>query len=121
MERLKPEFCEIESNGTLPLDTKIPLDQITISPKYSEKKVCISPAENIVWKFIIGDQEDVNFMENFRKEHQVPKNKIFVQPKASTKKELLKRMDFALSVVQKYGYRLSPRLHILLWDDKRAV
>ncbi len=121
-EAIKPEFVEIETNGTQKSDIDDCVDQFNISPKFDFKNpILLQPNQKAFWKFVIRNQSDIKKADDFCNSRKILKSQILFQPEGRTKKEIMCTMNLVISAAQERGIRISPRLHILLWDDKRAV
>ena len=42
-------------------------------------------------------------------------------PLGKTRQDQLKRMEMVFAFCREHGYRMTPRLHVLIFDDKRGV
>lgn len=137
----KFKHIEIETNGTInpdeglseakKLTTKITV--FNISPKLSTsdnpkdkrykplilKK--LSELPNTIFKFVITSEDDLTEIDTIVSECKIDKNKIFLMPEGATKKEQEKRMKRVAEISIEKGYNFSPRLHVLIWDNKRGV
>lgn len=114
-----PDFVEVETNGTIPL-TLENIHQINVSPKFDfSEKIQISPAKNVQWKFVIRDKNDLEKADVFIAERSIPKDQVCFQPEGVTTEEIQKKMEFLIPAVLERNIGISPRLHVLLWGDKR--
>ena len=48
-------------------------------------------------------------------------NRIFVMSECTTREQHINRFEETIEFCQKYQFTFSPRVHILLWDDKKGV
>lgn len=119
---ISPDFVEVETNGTQISRIDDIVDQFNVSPKFDfSMPVLLQPNEKTYWKFIIRDKKDSLQAINYCNEHMIEKENILFQPEGKTREEILATMDVVMSEAMKHNVRISPRLHILLWNDKRAV
>jgi 7-carboxy-7-deazaguanine synthase len=97
---------------------------IVMSPKYIEGKWHL-PLENIgnahYFKFVADDAAALGEIDRFVKDHAITKDRVFIMPQGKTRAEQLERMTTIFSFCREHGYRMTPRLHVLIFDDKRGV
>lgn len=111
---------EIETNGTKIFDTNY-FDVVTISPKvvnydYSH----FIGVKNVYWKFVI-DQILSRILKKFLEKYDINPDRIYVQPQGVYKNKIVGKMKKIIeNYVKKYGFRLSPRLHILIYGNVRG-
>lgn len=132
---LIPEWdVEVETNGTLAGSAKIrERCQLNVSPKLpssgNELHIAQRPdvlrtlaqAPNAWFKFVVADQEDFAAMEHLIAATQLPHDRIIVMPEGRTQREITEHALAIIDLVKDRGYRLLPRLHVMLWGDKRGV
>ncbi len=127
-------FIEIETNGTLKASDYL-LDRVdifNISPKDVFSQIDnretnpvllyqVDDMKDYILKFIVKDNKDKVFVENTVNFYNIPKDKVYIMPNSESiidyTKNGLKNLDWILDK----GYKLSPRLHIFLWGQKRGV
>jgi 7-carboxy-7-deazaguanine synthase len=97
---------------------------IVMSPKYIEGQWHL-PLGNIgnahYFKFVADDAAALGEIDRFVKDHAITKDRVFIMPQGKTRAEQLKRMKTIFSFCREHGYRMTPRLHVLIFDDKRGV
>lgn len=119
---IQPAFVEIETNGTIPSEIDDIVDQYNVSPKFDfQTPIRIIPGDTVFWKFIIRNDRDVHQADLFCEQHKIPCEQIFFQPEGRTREAIAEKIDFVVEAAAARGVRISPRLHVLLWDDKRGV
>lgn len=138
---------EFETNGVIELSkdflftlAKVPNKSknvlFNISPKTQffdthpdDKKVL---QDNIKYLNILGipyilkfvydgsnNQEILSFVKSVR--NYVSNSQIYVMPECTTREEHIDRFESTLKFCETNGFNFSPRLHILLWDNKKGV
>lgn len=96
-------------------------DFICISPKQPrfnpripfnyEFLLLVKMRNNYILKFVIADEDDIlDFVYTF---NAYGRDRIYLMPECTTKEEYEQRKDIVMSLAEKYGYKFSPRLHIL--------
>jgi 7-carboxy-7-deazaguanine synthase len=136
----------VESNGTIipvqPLDIELrdgvkiqrgAMDEKiiknfnwVISPKLSNSKQAIVPEsirfwsqkEYAVFKFIAGSVSDIDETEEFIAKYNIPVPKVYIGL-LGTNTESQLRPDLVDEIINR-GFHFSPRLHTLLWGQKRG-
>lgn len=134
LERLDPEWqIEIETNGTLPGRASIrERCQLNISPKLPSahnRARAIRPAvlellkqsRNPWFKFVVADRTDFEAMVKVIDECGLPHEKIIVMPEGQDPTTLAEHALEVVELVKEKGYRLLPRLHVLLYGSRRGV
>ncbi len=129
------KFIEIETNGTRtpsPELQNLPI-QYNVSPKLSNSQIPESKRihpdsiqfftqhPDSFFKFVICDKKDMSELEALRSKFDIPASKIFLMPQGTDAETLQKNSLFLAPICQQQGYRLSPRLHVLLWGNQRAT
>ena len=127
----KPEWVEIETNGIIePKKELIKLVNLwNISPKnekYQKYKIDTTPKifnslkllKDYVIKIVYTGKEDENFIFQFKK---IPKEKIYIMPEGKTREEQFRKSPDIIKFCLKNNFNFSPRLHVLVWNRKRAV
>ena len=115
-------FIQFETSGKVEIPEGIP-GKIVCSPKYLEGK----------WQFVennfsrcdyfkfIADKGNLSIILQFIKQNQIPKQKIYIMPFGTTREQQLDIMPFVFKFCMRYGFKMSPRLHILCFGNKRGI
>jgi 7-carboxy-7-deazaguanine synthase len=98
-----------------------------ISPKLSNSKQPITPEAIAFWarqsyaifKFIADTEQDLDEVEAFVTQYQIPQNKVYIGLLGTTTTSQL-RPKMVEEIVRR-GFHFSPRLHILLWGQTRGT
>lgn len=79
-------------------------------------------ASNYQFKFVLEDESEIAEVEAYLSQLQgVQKDKVYLMPQATDADEL-QRLSLRLARICLYkGYRLSQRMHVQLWGDRRGV
>jgi len=132
IEECNPEWVEIETNGTI-RPTYILLNMINqwnISPKNPEHNKVKNinyifldwnniNSYNHIIKFVYTDKKNEKFIENIIDKYCL-KN-IYIMPEGSTKKEQENKTKEVIKYCIKNNYIFSPRIHVLVWDNKKGI
>ena len=122
---------EVETSGTLP-PPPVPVDQWNVSLKLRGSGVPeakrINPeairrflALGAWWKFVVVDAADVGEVLRLAERFALPRERILLMPEGVRREEILDRSPWVIEECERYGFRYSPRLHILLWGARRGV
>lgn len=122
---------EVETSGTLP-PPPLRVDQWNVSVKLAGSGVPegrrIKPEAirafldlGAWWKFVVVDAADVAEVLRLAERFALPRERILLMPEGVRREEILERSPWVAEECQRYGFRYSPRLHILLWGAKRGV
>ena len=140
LEKLKGYYIEIETNGSIPLKIAKYVEQINCSPKLSNSgnkpyTLKIKPTDKkVIYKFVVtgkgslryGRDEkecsgDLKEIKQFIKKYKIPKNRVWLMPEGVDREKIIERSKWLVEVCKKEGYNFSPRLHIMLYGNKRGV
>ena len=68
-----------------------------------------------------GTEENLDEIETFRVEMNIPKEKTFVMPAGDTREQLIKMYPLVFEMVAEKGYNMTGRDHIIAYDTERGV
>jgi 7-carboxy-7-deazaguanine synthase len=68
-----------------------------------------------------GTEENIQEIEDFRVEMNIPKNKTWLMPAGDTRETLIHMYPLSIEMAAKMGYNWTGRDHIIAYDTKRAV
>lgn len=123
---LKPRI-EVETNGTIhPTEDLLELvDQFNVSPKLSNSLMPLkvryrrrvlgvfADSGKAIFKFVVSSEEDIPEVLWYIETTPLPKDKVYLMPESKTREEYLLRVNTVQKLCEKYGLKLSPRLHLL--------
>ncbi|MEZ0248271.1 MAG: 7-carboxy-7-deazaguanine synthase QueE [Thermoproteus sp.] len=98
-------------------------DYYDVSPKLSNAGVRapLSPfyakSPKAWFKFVVGDEEDVEEVVEYIKRAGLPKERTFLMPMYKSAEEQAEVLRRIWNAAVKYGLRVTPRLHILAWGN----
>ncbi|WQX51639.1 7-carboxy-7-deazaguanine synthase QueE [Helicobacter pylori] len=128
----------VESNGSIFFEFSPILKELhfTLSVKLSfsleeeSKRIHLKALQNILnnaksvhFKFVLDSQnaaQSIIEIQNLLKRLSLKNNEIFLMPLGTTNKELDKNLKTLAPIALEHGFRLSDRLHIRLWDNKKG-
>jgi 7-carboxy-7-deazaguanine synthase len=124
---------EVETNGTVAPDADVSalVDQFNVSPKLANSGIAperrlrpdvlraFQAGARAVFKFVVCDASDVAEVRALVDEHGL--EPVYLMPEGVDATTLTARMRDLVGPAVAAGYRLTPRLHILLWGDRRGV
>lgn len=134
-------YVEIETNGTVKVDKNVVVDQINCSPKLASSGNTLANRNKplviadllrlkqeegipVCFKFVVGSdtiKADLKEIREWEKENGVPRNMVYLMPEGITTEEVRKGTVNLIENCLKYGYKISTRLQVLLYNKKRAV
>ena len=68
-----------------------------------------------------GTQKNLDEIEDYRIELNIPKNKTFVMPAGDTREQLIKMYPLVFEMVAEHGYNMTGRDHIIAYNTERGV
>jgi organic radical activating enzyme len=127
----KGHRVEVETAGTI-VPPGVFVDQWNVSVKLEHSKV---PTEKRLhpkaieafrelgawFKFVVATQRDVDEVIAIQAAHQLSPDRILLMPLGMRREEQLEGMPLVMNWCHRYGFRFSPRLHILAWGPRRGV
>ncbi len=124
---------EIETNGTLPGTALIRARcQLNISPKLPSARnrvQTLKPAvlaqmlasRNPWFKFVVASLADYAAMKVIIRSCNLPAERIIVMPEGQNPAALAEHARLVVEQVKADGYRLLPRLHVMLYGNQRGI
>jgi organic radical activating enzyme len=119
---------EVETSGvyrpTPRLDACV--DFYDVSPKLSnagikaplDKFYVSSPK---AWfKFVVGDVGDVEEVLRYVETYGIPRDRVFLMPMSQSAEEHAEVLRRIWDAAVKFGLRVTPRLHIVVWNNERG-
>jgi organic radical activating enzyme len=126
-------FFEIETNGTITPDQPL-CDRISwwnCSPKLTNNGLTvegnlfpdalklIADTDRADFKFVIRSQKDIDeLMTTFVP--LLPRDRILLMPEGSQTGAQAAAMPLVIEACREFGFRFSPRLHIMAWGNERG-
>ena len=97
---------------------------VVCSPKFIENKwwFDLSNLGKVhYYKFLASDQPSFREIEAFIQGHPILREQVYIMPMGETRDEQLSIMETVFTFCRDKGYRMTPRLHILSFDNVRGV
>jgi 7-carboxy-7-deazaguanine synthase len=128
-------FIEVETNGTIAptADFAESIGCFNVSPKISNSLVDESirtrpeslrafvRSRKAWFKFVVCNKGDVEEVEEMLSRLGIPRDRVILMPEGIDADSLLERSRWLAEVCKARGLRLSLRLHILLYGNKRRT
>lgn len=137
IEQYKPDFVEVETNGTqnVSFDFAEKISRFNISPKEyrwqprgmktcgTEPKLLQSFVSDRILKFVYSDEKSEQFISKVvnNPKYKVLPFEVWVMPEGLNREEQEKMQVKVWEYCMKKGYNFSPRLHVHVFDTKRGV
>jgi 7-carboxy-7-deazaguanine synthase len=124
---------EVETNGTvIPCEDIQDVCQFNVSPKLSSSGVSKQLAFDVdalkvlaecdsTFKFVVSDEVDLMDVDTFLSLVPLTAQRVHLMPEGRTRTEILDKLPWLFDVCATRGWNLSPRLHVLAFNDKRGV
>jgi len=68
-----------------------------------------------------GTEYGLDEIEEFRVQHNIPKDKTYIMPAGDTREELILMYPLVFEMVAKHGYNMTGRDHIIAYNTERGV
>lgn len=72
-------------------------------------------------KFVIASPDDLKEVQEIQKTLKLPPNRIFLMPEGITRDQIVEHGPVINDLCIEYGYRYSPREHVILYNNKRRT
>ena len=72
-------------------------------------------------KFVVSSAGDLSEIEQIRRECNASPAEVILMPEGTDRETLRERALWLAEICKANGYRLSPRLHVDLWGDRRGI
>jgi 7-carboxy-7-deazaguanine synthase len=72
-------------------------------------------------KFVITSPEDLKEVLEIQKELKLPSQRVFLMPEGITRDEIIEHGPAVNDLCMEYGFRYSPREHVILYNNKRKT
>jgi 7-carboxy-7-deazaguanine synthase len=72
-------------------------------------------------KFVIAAPQDMEEVERLISEVDTDRSRVVLMPEGIDAETLTERGRWLVEICKERGYRLSPRLHVMLWGNRRGV
>lgn len=72
-------------------------------------------------KFVIAEERDIDEVLSLTSKLDAPSNRVVLMPEGTSAEVLNERGRWLAELCKLYGFRLSPRLHVLLYGNRRGV
>lgn len=124
---------EVETNGTiLPNETMVKLCEFNVSPKMASsgvhKDIAIDyetlealKQASSTFKFVVADDVDLMEVDEVVNRLDLQPDRVFIMPEGRTRTAILGNLPWLFDMCAQRGWQLSPRLHVLAFNDKRGV
>ena len=126
---------ELETNGTIVPAPQLRqgIDQWNVSPKLATSGNLPNRREapqalhsfgcltNAYFKFVVVERSDLQEVRALVLKHGLPRERVILMPEGQTPVALQDRSHWLSQTCIEEGFRYSPRLHILLWGDRRGT
>lgn len=127
-------FVEVETNGTIAPSPGISglVDQWNVSPKLASAGNGSAPYErvpslgafkklNSYFKFVITNNGDLHYCEEFLERHSIPKDRVILMPEGTRSDAIIEKTGELSDYCKMKGYKFSSRLQILMYGNKRGT
>ena len=135
LEHLPDMQVEIETNGTVkpPARVDVRVDQYNVSPKLAHSgnaaELALKSEMLARWaddpraflKFVVAEPGDVEEVVELVARYGFERKRVFLMPEGTESEVLRKREVWLAPLALKHGFRISDRLHIHLYGDKRGT
>ena len=127
-------YCEVETNATIAPQPEMieAITQWNVSPKTSssgnrpERREVASALSvflglsNAYFKFVVVEPRDVEEVCGLVDRHGLPPDRVLLMPEGTTADTVQERSIWVAEACERYGFRFTTRVHILLWGAQRG-
>lgn len=123
---------EVETNGTLSPYGVQPWVHFNVSPKLPHSGVAWDKAINYSilseyaerdadFKIVVSTVEDIAYVKDLEEHAGIDPSHIWLMPEGRSGQAIQDTLAFWFGVCADHAWSLSPRLHVLAFDDKRGI
>ena len=126
---------EVETNGTIAPGPSLALavDQWNVSPKLANsgngegrREVpqalrAFARLSNTYFKFVVAEYGDLHEVRTLVDRYGLQRERVILMPEGRNDAALAEKSRWLSQACIEEGFRFTPRLHILLWGDKRGT
>ncbi len=126
---------EVETNGTVKPgeETLDIVNLFNVSPKTSNSLVdkrlrlrrgvleAFVASQKAWFKFVVRDQDDLLEVERLISDFSMPAERVILMPEGINSVVLMERGRWLIEICKEKGFRFTPRLHIMLFGNRRGV
>ena len=126
---------EVETNGTITPEPGLleTVEQWNVSPKLansgnsphrrevSESLLAFQHLPKAYFKLVVVEPSDLEEVVALIQTYDIPRDRVILMPEGRDQQRLREIGEWLSRVCVEEGFRFSPRLHILLWGDKRGT
>lgn len=126
---------EVETNGTIRPTEEFDalIDYYDVSPKLENsnnvKKLRERPRvyeffagnPKAVFKYVICDEKDLKEVRQLAKDYNIKCDQIYLMPEGVTQEEIQPKLQWLSEICKKEGYRLTSRLQVTTYGNRRGV
>lgn len=124
---------EIETNGTLmPTQTTLDRAQFNVSPKLSNSGVSSEARykpdvlaalleAGATLKFVVTSPADIDIVDDYAIALNCPPDRIYLMPEGIDSDKIRDALPGVIETASRHGYSVSPRLHVLAYNNRRGV
>jgi 7-carboxy-7-deazaguanine synthase len=123
---------EIETNGTLHADDLPEWVRFNVSPKLPHSGVDFKKAIDLDvlrsfrdriadFKFVVASEADAAIIADLQEILDLDGDRIFIMPEGRSAAVILEQLPLYFLMCAEHGWNLSPRLHVLAFDDQRGI
>ncbi|MFI5377241.1 MAG: 7-carboxy-7-deazaguanine synthase QueE [Candidatus Rokuibacteriota bacterium] len=73
------------------------------------------------WKLVVSEPGELGEVLRLTERFALPRGRVLLQPEGLRPEELAARSPWIVEACKAYGFRFSPRLHVLIWGARRGV
>jgi len=124
---------EIETNGTQTASTEL-LDavQLNVSPKLANSGIDIARRLDLdvlhqlighgaTLKFVVASDRDLDEVDEIVSLLEVDVSRVYLMPEGIDAETIMEALPFVMEAASSRGYNVSPRLHVLAYNNLRGV
>jgi organic radical activating enzyme len=78
-------------------------------------------SEKAWFKFVVCDPKDIAEIEGMLSKFRIPRERVMLMPEGIDEATLLARCRWLADICKRKGFRISLRLHILLYGNRRGT
>lgn len=97
------------------------LDRITQRPECLRWFAERAAVGNAIFKFVVSQGPDIFEITQLISTYNIPPDSVYLMPEGRTRDEVLEKLPWMFELCKNYRLNLTPRLHILAFDNQKGT
>lgn len=92
-----------------------------LRPRILHRFASLAVYKQATFKFVVQTRDDFADIDALVAQYNIPSERVLIMMEGKTEAEQQSRLDDLVTLCAVSGYRISPRLHVQIWGNRRGV